>query len=114
MRCEFNADAGPRDINIVGDTRLEVLRNNGVANTNETLKAYEIAQARLNDAVSFDRDTDRYVDAISSAARLQKNIQTRIDEFVSAFLIPSFLPGPKPHGPLASTALALTVFAGMR
>jgi hypothetical protein len=24
------------------------------------------------------------------------------------------LPGPKPHGPLASTALALTVFAGMR
>jgi len=41
VRCEFNADAGPRDINIVGDTRLEILRNNGVANTDETLKAYE-------------------------------------------------------------------------
>ena len=63
------------------DARLEILRNNGAANTNETLKAYEIAQARLNDAVSFDRDTARYVDAISSAARLQKKFQTRIDEF---------------------------------
>jgi len=114
VRCEFNADAGPRDINIVGDTRLEILRNNGVANTDETLKAYEIARNRLSDAVSFDRDTTKYVNALCSAARLEPEIQARIDEFVSAFLIPSFLPGPKPHGLLVSTALALTVFAGMR
>jgi hypothetical protein len=35
------------------DARLEILRNSGVAGTDEIIQAYEIAQTRLNDAASF-------------------------------------------------------------
>jgi hypothetical protein len=63
------------------DARLEILRDNGAGSTDELIQAYEIARNRLNDAASFDRDTARYVDALTSAPRLQAEIQARIDGF---------------------------------
>jgi len=63
------------------DARLESLRDDGAASTDEIIQAYEVARTRLNDAETFDRDTTRYVDALVSAPRLQAEIQARIDGF---------------------------------
>jgi len=74
--------AQPADLTLdLVDARLEILRNSAAANTDEIIQAYEIARTRLDDVASFDRDTARYVDALSSAEKLEAEIQARIDEF---------------------------------
>ncbi len=63
------------------DARLESLRISGTARTDEKIQAYEAVRNRLIDAESFNRDTARYVDLLSSAPRRQAEIQARIDDF---------------------------------
>jgi len=50
------------------DARLGSFRDNGAATADGRIQAYEAARDRLNDADSFDRDTARYVRALSSAS----------------------------------------------
>jgi len=67
-------------LDLVG-ARLTILRNDAGAGTDEVIQAYEVAQTRLQDAASFDRDAEKYATALSSAAGLEAEIQARIDKF---------------------------------
>jgi len=63
------------------DARLQTLRDSTVTGADETIQAYEVAKTRLNNAESFDRDTGTNVEALTSAPRLEAEIQSRIDAF---------------------------------
>lgn len=63
------------------DASLATLRERSVTGMNETIEAYQVARTRLNSAESFDRDTARYVEALTSAPRLEAEILARIDKF---------------------------------